>query len=88
MLPFGGMGASMAIMSAVALANILYEDLPITQKEVTKAFKKYYDERSGWGKQSVDGSRKTGYLMHKQVCVQRVDEWVPLLAIHIDRSYC
>ncbi|KAG9069777.1 hypothetical protein KI688_009102 [Linnemannia hyalina] len=66
MLPFGGMGASMAITSAVALANILYEDLPTTQEEVTKAFKEYYDERSGLAQQSVDGSRKTAYLMHKQ----------------------
>ncbi|KAF8928859.1 hypothetical protein BGZ47_001400 [Haplosporangium gracile] len=82
MLPFGGMGASMAIMSAAALANILYEDLPTTQEEVTKAFKEYYDERSGWGQQSVDGSRKTGYLMHKQGFVgnmiRRIGlNWIP-----------
>ncbi|KAG0295037.1 hypothetical protein BGZ96_012700 [Linnemannia gamsii] len=82
MLPFGGMGASMAIMSAVALANILYEDLPTTQEEVTKAFKEYYDERSGWGQQSVDGSRKTGYLMHTQGFVgnliRRIGlNWIP-----------
>ncbi|KAK3841659.1 MAG: hypothetical protein J3R72DRAFT_150451 [Linnemannia gamsii] len=66
MLPFGGMGATMAIMSAVALANILYEDLPTTQEQVTKAFAQYYKERSGTGRDSVDGSRKTGYFMHKQ----------------------
>ncbi|KAF9083613.1 hypothetical protein BGX23_011292 [Mortierella sp. AD031] len=66
MLPFGGQGASMAMQSSVALANILYEDLPVTQEEVTKAFKEYYKERSGWGMSSVNGSRKTGYLMHKQ----------------------
>ncbi|KAF9907042.1 hypothetical protein EC991_011346 [Linnemannia zychae] len=66
MLPFGGMGASMAIMSAVSLANILYEDLPTTQEQVTKAFEQYYDERSGAGCDAVDGSRKTGYFMHKQ----------------------
>ncbi|KAF9326987.1 hypothetical protein BGZ91_001678 [Linnemannia elongata] len=86
MLPFGGMGASMAIMSAVALANILYEDLPTTQEEVTKAFKEYYNERSGWGQQSVDGSRKTGYFMHKQGflgnMIRRIGlNWIPTWVI-------
>ncbi|KAF9931736.1 hypothetical protein FBU30_009660 [Linnemannia zychae] len=66
MLPFGGMGASMALLSAVALANILYEDLPTSQEEVKKAFEEYVTERAAPGKASVDGSRSTGYFMHKQ----------------------
>ncbi|KAG0278204.1 hypothetical protein BGZ95_004482 [Linnemannia exigua] len=71
-LPFGGQGATMAIQSAVALANAIYEDLPTSQADVTNVFKKYFEERRGAGAAAVFASSTSGALMHKQGIVGNV----------------
>ncbi|KAF9124769.1 hypothetical protein BGW39_007924 [Mortierella sp. 14UC] len=64
MLPFGGQGATVAIQSAVLLANLLFDIRNTSEKEITRVFKEYFDARSGPGKMSVKSSHETGTLMH------------------------
>ena len=64
MLPFGGQGATMAMQSAVALANLLFDMHNVTETEITRVFKQYYDARSGPGKLAVNSSHQTGTVMH------------------------
>ncbi|KAH7050677.1 hypothetical protein BKA57DRAFT_459271 [Linnemannia elongata] len=64
MLPFGGQGATMAMQSAVTLANLLFDMRNVTEPEITRVFKQYYGARSGPGKLAVNSSHKTGSVMH------------------------
>ncbi|KAG9069932.1 hypothetical protein KI688_009257 [Linnemannia hyalina] len=64
MLPFGGQGATMAMQSAVALANLLFDIHNVTEPEIARVFKQYYDARSGPGKLAVKSSHQTGSVMH------------------------
>ncbi|KAK3836077.1 MAG: hypothetical protein JOS17DRAFT_736054 [Linnemannia elongata] len=64
MLPFGGQGATMAMQSAVALANLLFDMHNVTEPEITRVFEKYYDARSRPGKLAVNSSHQTGSVMH------------------------
>ncbi|KAF9135947.1 hypothetical protein BGW39_009921 [Mortierella sp. 14UC] len=77
-LPFGGQGATMAIQSAVALANAIYEDLPTSQADVTNVFKKYYEERRRSGAAAVFASSTSGALMHKQGIVGDIIRYLGL----------
>ncbi|KAF9926265.1 hypothetical protein FBU30_004125 [Linnemannia zychae] len=64
MLPFGGQGATMAIQSAVTLANLLFDMKDVSSSEITRIFKEYYDARSGPGRLCVKSSHQSGTLMH------------------------
>jgi 2-polyprenyl-6-methoxyphenol hydroxylase-like FAD-dependent oxidoreductase len=64
MLPFGGQGATMAMQSAVALANLLFEMQNITEPEIARVFQQYYNARSRPGKLAVNSSHQTGSVMH------------------------
>ncbi|KAF9141300.1 hypothetical protein BGX30_005148 [Mortierella sp. GBA39] len=81
-LPFGGQGATMAMQSAVALANAIYEELPTSQTELDRAFKRYFEERKHAGQAAVFASSTSGALMHRQGMVGEVIRyfglnWIP-----------
>ncbi|KAF9326053.1 hypothetical protein BG006_010496 [Podila minutissima] len=49
MLPFGGQGANMAILSALELVNLLYDIDEDSQEEISQVFEKYYEARHSAG---------------------------------------
>lgn len=59
----------MAMQSAVALANVIYEELPTSQTELDRAFKRYFEERKHAGQAAVFASSTSGALMHRQVII-------------------
>ncbi|KAF9188435.1 hypothetical protein BGZ51_000600 [Haplosporangium sp. Z 767] len=65
-LPFTGQGATQAILDGIALANALYDMTSSSIDEVTKAFKKYSNERAPIAKGAVTGSRSMGKLLNVQ----------------------
>ncbi|KAG0366470.1 hypothetical protein BGZ54_005305 [Gamsiella multidivaricata] len=88
MVPFGGQGANMAILGALHLTNLLYDMYSVSQDEITQVFRKYYDMRWKPAKTSVDGSKKTGILLHKKgVVADSVRfmflNWIPNWAIKL-----
>lgn len=66
-MPFGGQGANMAILSAVELANLLYDTESVAQEETTRVFKEYYETRHKISQIAVEQSNQNGALIHKRV---------------------
>ncbi|KAF9026170.1 hypothetical protein CPC16_003889 [Podila verticillata] len=66
LLPFAGQGAVQAILDGVSLANALYEIESNTIESITKAFKKYTDERQPMAKGAVSGSQSFGKVLNIQ----------------------
>ncbi|KAG0202601.1 hypothetical protein BGX28_004917 [Mortierella sp. GBA30] len=61
-----GVGAALAILDAVTLANILY-DLPSTSHpDLANAFKSYYDERYHVAHRATDLSNALGGVFHRE----------------------
>ncbi|KAF9571693.1 hypothetical protein EC968_000290 [Mortierella alpina] len=65
-LPFAGQGAIQAILDGVALANAIYDMESNSIYDITKAFKKYSNERIPVAKAAVTGSRSMGKLLNVQ----------------------
>ncbi|KAF9964374.1 hypothetical protein BGZ70_006556 [Mortierella alpina] len=65
-LPFAGQGAIQAILDGVALANAIYDMESNSIHDITKAFKKYSNERIPVAKAAVTGSRSMGKLLNVQ----------------------
>ncbi|KAI8594597.1 hypothetical protein EDD21DRAFT_449269 [Dissophora ornata] len=66
MVPFGGQGANMAILGALHLSNLLFDLYSVSQEDITRVFEEYSLLRRKPAKASVDGSNKTGSLLHKK----------------------
>ncbi|KAF9088011.1 hypothetical protein BGX23_007694 [Mortierella sp. AD031] len=86
MLPFAGQGATNAIQSAVLLANLLFDIHSVSEDEITRVFKEYFDGRSESGRLSVASSRQSGTLMHRRgtfgnIMRHIVFNWTPQWAI-------
>ncbi|KAG0197696.1 hypothetical protein BGX28_008796 [Mortierella sp. GBA30] len=65
-LPFAGQGAIQAILDGVALANALYDMKSNSIDDITKAFKRYSNERMPIARGAVTGSRSMGRLLSVQ----------------------
>ncbi|KAG9325897.1 hypothetical protein KVV02_001294 [Mortierella alpina] len=92
MVPFGGQGANMAILSAVELANLLYDTESVTQEETTHVFKEYYETRHKISRIAVEQSNQNGALIHKRGILGDFARylflnWAPawLIKMHADR---
>ncbi|KAF9957503.1 hypothetical protein BGZ70_009494 [Mortierella alpina] len=92
MVPFGGQGANMAILSAVELANLLYDTTSVTQDETTHIFEEYYETRHTISRISVEQSNQNGALIHKRGFLGDIARylflnWVPtwLIKMHADQ---
>ncbi|KAF9286723.1 hypothetical protein BGZ68_002623 [Mortierella alpina] len=92
MVPFGGQGANMAILSAVELANLLYDAESVTQDELTRIFKEYYEIRHPISRFAVEQSNQNGALIHKRGILGDIARylllhWAPawLIKMHADR---
>ncbi|KAF9943222.1 hypothetical protein BGZ67_005001 [Mortierella alpina] len=92
MVPFGGQGANMAILSAVELANLLYDTESVTQEETTRVFKEYYETRHKISRIAVEQSNQNGALIHKRGILGDFARylflnWAPawLIKMHADR---
>lgn len=67
MVPFGGMGANMAIQSALKLANVIYDIESDSQKDIKWAFDEYFRDRQGDCKGAVNASNYNGAFIHAKV---------------------
>ncbi|CAO3567501.1 unnamed protein product [Mortierella alpina] len=92
MVPFGGQGANMAILSAVELANFLYDATSVAQDETTRIFREYYETRHKISRISVEQSNQNGALIHKRGLLGDIARylflhWVPtwLIQMHADQ---
>ncbi|KAG0048640.1 hypothetical protein BGZ83_006431 [Gryganskiella cystojenkinii] len=65
-LPFAGQGAIQAILDAISLANALYDMKDNTMDQITKAFKRYTNERASMAKNAVLGSQTFGKILDSQ----------------------
>ncbi|KAF9111341.1 hypothetical protein BGX27_005043 [Mortierella sp. AM989] len=65
-LPFAGQGAIQAILDGVSLANALYDMDSNSLNDITKAFKRYSNERIPVARVAVAGSRSFGKLVNVQ----------------------
>ncbi|KAG0093524.1 hypothetical protein BGZ93_009963 [Podila epicladia] len=88
MLPFGGQGANMAILSALELVNLLYDIDEDSQEEISQVFEKYYEARHSAGVAGVDASHQMGFLMHRKGVLADVSRyvflnWIPNWAIQL-----
>ncbi|KAF9308088.1 hypothetical protein BG003_011645 [Podila horticola] len=66
LLPFAGQGAVQAILDSVCLANALYEIESNSIESISKAFKKYTDERYPMAKTALSGSQSFGKVLSIQ----------------------
>ncbi|KAG0025155.1 hypothetical protein BGZ82_010195, partial [Podila clonocystis] len=66
LLPFAGQGAIQAIHDSVSLANALYEIESNSIESISKAFKKYTDERYPMAKTALSGSQSFGKVLSIQ----------------------
>ncbi|KAF9325570.1 hypothetical protein BG006_010960 [Podila minutissima] len=66
LLPFAGQGAVQAILDSVCLANALYEIESNSIECISKAFKKYADERYPMAKTALTGSQSFGKVLSVQ----------------------
>jgi 2-polyprenyl-6-methoxyphenol hydroxylase-like FAD-dependent oxidoreductase len=80
MVPFGGQGANMAILGALHLTNLLFDMFSNSQEEITHVFAEYHDMRRKPAKTSVDGSNKTGTLLHKKVSFSDSYPCIPVIS--------
>ncbi|KAI1315185.1 hypothetical protein EDD11_001122 [Mortierella claussenii] len=85
MMPFGGMGANMAIVSAIKLANLIVDVEHDTQPEITRIFKEYYESRKKPCRAAVNGSSQSTLMMHtkgvmgdllRHVSLNWVPKWI------------
>ncbi|CAO3567489.1 unnamed protein product [Mortierella alpina] len=66
-LPFGSNGVDMSILSALELANLLYEMPTSSQSEISFIFEKYFQARHKVSKNAVDVSRRTGIMISRKI---------------------
>ncbi|KAF9576984.1 hypothetical protein EC968_000109 [Mortierella alpina] len=92
MVPFGGQGANMAILSAVELANLLYDTESVAQDETSHIFQEYYETRHRISRIAVEQSNQNGALIHKRGILGDIARylflnWVPawLITMHADQ---
>ena len=57
----------MSFLSALELANLLYEMPTSNQDEITVIFEKYFQARHKVSKASVEMSRRTGIMFNRKV---------------------
>ncbi|KAG0335641.1 hypothetical protein BG000_007353 [Podila horticola] len=76
MLPFGGQGANMAILSALELVNLLHDIYEDSQEEISQVFEKYYEARHSAGVAAVDASHQMGFLLHRKGVLADLSRYV------------
>ncbi|KAG0199542.1 hypothetical protein BGX28_007238, partial [Mortierella sp. GBA30] len=81
MVPFGGMGANMAIRSALKLANVIDEIEFDYQEDINEAFEEYYEDRKDECEGAVNASNYNGVLIHAKGriadALRYAINWVP-----------
>ncbi|KAF9173072.1 hypothetical protein BGX21_005667 [Mortierella sp. AD011] len=81
-LPSAGQGALNSMQDAVILANCIYEMGEVTPKNITAAFKEYYDERYPRVKRMMAKSKFLALIMYGNTLKERMIRyamfnWVP-----------
>ncbi|KAF9912938.1 hypothetical protein EC991_007552 [Linnemannia zychae] len=97
-LPFAGrQGGIQAILDCISLANALYDMNTVSDDDITKAFKRYTNERYPITKNAVSGSHSFGKLMNikgkvsdfvRTITFNKVPPWILRLAtdkLHLNR---
>ncbi|KAG0006411.1 hypothetical protein BGZ65_008396 [Modicella reniformis] len=96
-LPFAGQGAIQAILDGISLANALFDLKSSSIENITKAFKRYSNERIPIARAAVVGSSSFGKLLNVQgrlsnfirrISFSKVPEWILRLAtdkLHLHR---
>ncbi|KAG0313217.1 hypothetical protein BGZ99_009020 [Dissophora globulifera] len=89
LLPFDGQGASQAILDGISLANALYDMKTSSIEDITKAFKRYANERIPVARDAVARSHSFGKLFNinsrlsdlvRKLSFTRVPAWILKLA--------
>ncbi|KAF9935320.1 hypothetical protein BGZ67_003453 [Mortierella alpina] len=90
MVPFGGMGANMAIQSALKLANVIYDIESDSQQDIKRAFDEYFEDRQGDCKGAVNASNYNGAFIHAKGLIANalryVIKWVPNWLVKIGQD--
>ncbi|KAF9122974.1 hypothetical protein BGW39_009371 [Mortierella sp. 14UC] len=96
-LPFAGQGGVQAILDCISLANALYDMNTVSDDDITKAFKRYTNERYPVTKSAVAGSHSFGKLMNikgrvsdfvRTITFNKVPPWILRMAtdkLHLHR---
>ncbi|KAG0241835.1 hypothetical protein B0O80DRAFT_127595 [Mortierella sp. GBAus27b] len=71
-VPSAGLGANLAILEAVHLCNLLVDIPKVTQRNITKAFQAYYNQRAPIAKAALGKSRQFGKVMGDRGPVSQV----------------
>ncbi|KAF9950932.1 hypothetical protein BGZ72_007486 [Mortierella alpina] len=90
MVPFGGMGANMAIQSALKLANVIYDIESDSPEDIKRAFDEYFEDRQGDCKGAVSASNYNGAFIHAKGrianALRHAINWVPNWLVKIGQD--